>query len=829
MKNPRRVRLGATGALLFACAVFVAACSGTIVTPPEPNPGPTGRPVKIGHGAFFVPVLPPFSPNTPYTLAGANGANASPTTYPSPASDHWFYLVNGYQLQTPVPGVPGSAPVPQTTPFVLGVDGPLPQGAPGPNGGVTAGTAGLGSISELSTLWKVVQVTPGSTSKTQRFFLRSAQSFLPEQPWVGTTPIPSFKSVPIGTYPSILTGFGAQAVNLDLGAASGLNAGVYMNQATWPFQSGQTSFQQWYYDTATQSVNNAEGGILAQTCTPVGGKGCVGLVPGATGPTSRWYAYPNYLLSAIVAEPTSGPAFPQPSVTTAPHGYGRTDVNGENAAYYYISIKAFGGKPYSTIQTLPKCSIPGEPGYGPDNLTYGIRCQYINVNSTGQVESCVVASNDARPLGPQPYNPNNPNQTTAITAADWAVVSTHMYGECTYAESVMNTFAAYDGILKVVFSESSNAIGELSGEIQATQRVTITPLVILRGIVYTALSAGGPVSGILANLMQTTIDWSQARKSNLANPISVTASTLYGDVNSEFINDQKNEDYIAQTVLWSWQRLKQVGPLAEQDGPNGLGMAGTDQTAIEEAAVAGYQTVFLQIFYPQAYGVLFNPAQTSASGLKAPSYDTYAYPTFGQSTKLVNANAVCSLRTYKTCPSSGLMAAPTPLPVQSRFALFNGFNGWSAMPRGSYHFQCQYAITVIFNGTPNTLTVEVTPTNKATVASPNGWTGSAYSVTLNPYGYVPIYSSGPGLKSPAVGVTMSSGSASVGSFTFSFQPCQDGGQHTHSIYAQGVSTAAGWSFYPPPQNGQYPSSSPNLQNPIYNNYAGPQLMWVLIQ
>ncbi len=813
------------GAIAFTFAAFVAACGSNSGTTPIPNPGPTGGHIRIRHGAFFVPVVPPFSPDSPY---GAIASKAS-TPYAGAQNDHWFYLVNGYQLQTPVPGVPGSAPVPQTTPYVLAVNGPLPQGAPGPNGGVTAGTVSLSTAPQTNLLWKLVQVTPGSTSSSQHVFLRSAQSFLPLQPWVGQTPIPTGASVPSGTYPSLLTGFAAQAVNLDLGASSSLSPAVYMNQNTYPFTSGQTSFQQWYYDVSTATVNNANGGVLAQTCTPGANGGCVGLAGGTTGSTSRWYAYPNYLLSTVVAEPTSGPAFPQPSVTTVP-GAGVTDVAGEQAAYYYISTNALS----DTITSLPHCIIPGEPGYGAYNTTYGIRCDYINVNDTGFISNCVNSANaTSPPSGPQPYNPSNAAQTATITAADWSVVAKQMHAECNYAQGVSLTFSSYQTVLSDIFTGASGQINPIAQQIQSTQKVKVSPLILLRGIVYSVLSLGGAESGLFANLMQTTIDYNTAHHTALQTPIAATAQSLYGQLSTMFTNNVENEGNQLEIIVWNWHKLEQVGPLTAQDGPNGLGITLADEGAMEKEGIAAYQTVLLQTFFPSAYQLSMNPGQTSTNPFKSPSYDTYAYLTFGSASGTYNVNVLCQGNgKYKNCPTQQLMAAPTPLPEQARFQLFNGMNGWSQLQRTSNSLKCENVMMNVFNGTPNLLTVRVVPNKNAgqIIAPGGGWTKNPYSAQLFPFGYVPIYAaySVPfgGQSQLSITVNIFSGSTMVGTFTVRDGYC--GVQYVRNISASNVSTASGWSFYPTPYGNAYNYPNSNLW--AGTGYGGnyPGYMWVVI-
>jgi hypothetical protein len=855
MKRGNPVRVISIAAAALFCGALVAACGGHGITP-APNAGPTGSPAKIGHGAIYLPVLPPYSPDAPYVRRGlralaryCRSARCSANGLPTATQDHWFYLVNGYQLQTPIPGQPGSAPVPQTTPYVLAVSGTAPPGAPAPNGGVSAGAVPLGSTAAGGAeLWKLVQVNPGSTAANQRFYLRSAQSFLPLQPSISGSPVPKPVTSP-GLYPSLLTGFAASAVNLDLGNLPNWNTGIYMNQNTFPFVGGQTSFQQWYYNASNQTVDNGNGGVLAMTCSvPVAGQSCIGTVAGPSGPTSRWYAYPTYPLTIALAEPTPGPAFPLPSVTAAPNGLGQTDVNGEAAAYYYISIRALG---VPSITSLPRCTIPEQtgPAY---NAYYGIRCAYINLNDATYVSTCAsVAGNSSGPAGAQPYNPTNAALTATISAADWAVVSAQMNSECAYAGGVIGTFNQYNTVLQFIFTQSSSQIGSLSSQIQATQTVNLAPTDLLEGMVVTALSAGGStLSVLLANLTQTSIDVAQAKRTSLASPIAATSATLYNQLATAITNDQQTLGIMEQGIVWNWKRLKQIGPLTFQDGPNGLGITNGDEAAMEKAGINAYETVFEQIFFPQVYGLTMMPGQTTTTYPGISSYNEYAYPTFGSTKGSSNLNVLCGIGTLKHCPSQSLMAAPTPLPSQAHFALFNGLNGWSALQRTSITFNCAGAMVVLFNQTSNALTVKVTP-NAGDVAAPgvafvaaydegagglqSSGSKNPYTATLAPYGYTPIYAgaTGAGFKLQTT-VTISSGSTQVGTFSINESGCSDSSTY---LNATGVSTAAGWSFYPAPNaKGAYPSTSTNIVPWLSGSTKGvvftgstPSTMWLVIQ
>jgi hypothetical protein len=181
------------------------------------------------------------------------------------------------------------------------------------------------------------------------------------------------------------------------------------------------------------------------------------------------------------------------------------------------------------------------------------------------------------------------------------------------------------------------------------------------------------------------------------------------------------------------------------------------------------------------------------------------------------------------------MAAPTPLPTESHFALFNGLNGWSALPRSSSTFGNLGGMVNVFNGSPYVLNVTAKPGNNGYVAAPgvNFFVGSGfpkgstkpYTATLFPYGYVPIYAAPYNSShSLQLSVSISQGSSVVGSFNV-----QSAHENTE-LNATSVSAAAGWSFLPTPVNGAYTFPFSNLVAAYApGGLTSPATMWVVIQ
>ncbi|HTA38747.1 MAG TPA: hypothetical protein VK760_06705, partial [Candidatus Acidoferrales bacterium] len=535
---------------------------------------------------------------------------------------------------------------------------------------------------------------------------------------------------------------------------------------------------------------------------------------------------------------------------TAPNGAGTTDVNGEIAAYYYITAQALPGQAINAHQ----CTIPGEPGYGPYNTTYGIRCTYTQPGSVNLLNTCTNAAEaQIPPSAPQPYNPNNTSLTATITLADWKVVGFQLAQECTYAGSTLNVYGVYQTVLDNIFNESKGDINNLATLIGTTHTVNVAPTTLLEGMVYTILSAGstyaggkkGLLGGIFANLMQTTVDYAQARKGNspLNTTLAATSQTLYTQMDNAMQSATTQMGNQVQEIVWSWQRLKQAGPLMTQDGPNGLDLTFGDESSVTATGVAAYETMFLQTFFPEAYALQLEPGRNGNSGFGPAADITYTYPTFGSSSGSWNASFLCQLTTAtKDCPNAALMTSPEPLPAQSRFALFNGLNGWSSLARTSPTMDYSGAMIVLFNATPNTLSVTVS-TLTGIIASPgqdfvNGWgqccilgSGNPYSAQLFPYGYVPIYGAANGAGQYIFSVSAYSGALPVAQLQI--ENASPAGTKTPWVMtATTFPSTPGWSLYP--AGGKYTHGSPNVQEPILTKnkeakQSTPATMWLVIQ
>ena len=123
--------------VLVACLLNAAGCGGSSGGKSAGSPTPTATATPaVQEGAIFAPVFPPLSPNTvgyapsSKQAVSSAGVQLAAAAVAPVALNHYFYLVNGSGMPTPGPN--GVRPNPSSTPSVLTVNGPSPNGAPQP-------------------------------------------------------------------------------------------------------------------------------------------------------------------------------------------------------------------------------------------------------------------------------------------------------------------------------------------------------------------------------------------------------------------------------------------------------------------------------------------------------------------------------------------------------------------------------------------------------------------------------------------------------------------------------------------------------------------------
>lgn len=771
LRSPRRRGM----ALLLSIVMLAAAgCGSDDCSAPAPTPTATVAPTPtLRADSFFAPIPPPLSPDNANHLgpprSGVVGrASAASTT---PAFDHWFYLVNGA-------GIP--MPATNFTPNVLMANGSAPDGAPAPNGGTGVGVAPLNADSTSRQIWKAIAGT-----QSGYYFLRSALSF--DGP---STNGYSF---------NLLTGAGPAANALDLGYLSTYNTSIYWNQSASP-TGDNSGFQQWAYDTSNAQLSNFTGGQLYNSSPTAG------VDTDSTAPGNQWYAYPNYYIEQVVAQPDSDPPFPAfpiaapTSANTAPAGATPTptpDASGEQDAYDYLNEILLDG-------AMPTCTYNG-------TAYTGIRCEYANLSATSTLDECasyclVQATGDTVPSA----------ISGTVSLTDWTAVTWQIYQECSFAAQVQTTFNAYNQLMTDVFVEDGDLITNLASDVgvSASQSINAVALDVIEGILYTLLGAtGDPAAGVAANLMSMSVNTALAAggdsAESLTQEITAEVSQLYAQLGTAFqvLTDQSANGETA--ILTDWGRLQLIGPLTEITGYNGLGLTSTDVSNLQAAATKGYSLAVMQELMPIAYESEMSISLLSDEWDDVPTYAEYAYYTFGSNLSNYNTGYLQQqgdrLNQY---PSQTVMETDIIDNGGNLFELFNALDGWSALPLLTTNsYSCYGNVVTLYNATPVDLWV--------TVTAPQGYfaapgvdydatgdnSGSTGPVTfeLRPYGYLPLWS----VVSPknnyrdmTIDVEIFDYAYSTTDSVASFNYGSDGCHNQAPIGPWDIDFIAGYGFYP---------------------------------
>ena len=422
----------------------------------------------------------------------------------------------------------------------------------------------------------------------------------------------------------------------------------------------------------------------------------------------------NYELLRIVNEPNSDPPFPA-FPFPAPTDCGSSDSSlgdsaGEQAAYDYLSDLYLTG-------VQQNCTYEGT------DYT-GIRCEYTNLSGTSTLNTC--ASTSLSYYGDSDSNPGSYNGVT-ISDKDWQAVTCQLYLECQYAADVQTTFNYYNEIIDAVFISDSDLVTSLADDLglSVSDSVNATALDVIQGVVQTVVwgagsVAGGAATGVasaaFAEFLSTTT--AVASDSNdLSEEITAEISDLYNELSSQL---QVLTDASANgenLILQDWGRLKQVGPLTEITGYNGLGLDSDDVSSLETSATQAYSLYVMQQLVPLAYGLSLNAGENFSDFSNQPTDTQASYPTFGQTSGSWNIGAFFYGTDY---PDSTVMDDIWDNGAIA-FEVANGINGWAGMPLGANgstnsNIGCAGTVITLFNLSSENVTVLASPSSGAVAA-----------------------------------------------------------------------------------------------------------------
>jgi hypothetical protein len=446
-------------------------------------------------------------------------------TSTDPHLPHWFMLVNGE-------GIP--SPMKLFTPSVLTVNGSGPAGSPNPNGGTGVGVAPMNLIanpvSQPSATASPVPVPNGFTLNGAQlwtaqpgtvpgdFVLRSAESF---------TTTEGSDNNPLG---SLMLGYGAKDAVLDLGWLSGYDGAIYWDQSESP--TGDNScFEQWSYNVKNKKaqITNCNGGQLYNSAPTVK----VGT--GTSAPGNKWYPLPNYELESIIREKNCD----QISKSKCDPNSG--DVNATFPVWKGNQANAYNwvSEQYSGNSNLETCQQTIGLGTAQQTLQFsGVRCEYTNSNFDVSTAETIISGLIYPKKKPSPY----------FSEHALAAVQRQLSNELNYVGWVHSLLLVNaHQVLATVFFENSNTIPGLIGDLGASANANTHAVAvdIVEGSVYTMMSALGPISSVLANVMETAITTTEDAQPTFGQDVGGTVSTLADNLNTQFnyMNDALTTDY----------------------------------------------------------------------------------------------------------------------------------------------------------------------------------------------------------------------------------------------------------------------------------------------
>ncbi|MDO8704115.1 MAG: hypothetical protein Q7J84_04140, partial [Sulfuricaulis sp.] len=576
---------------------------------------------------------------------------------------------------------------------MLTVNGTGPAGSPNPNSGTGVGLAPMtlvaspvpqSSPSAVATAVpfaftgaQVWQAAPGT--QPGNFFLRSGESFTVDR-----------TNNAVG---SLLLGYGATEAVLELGYLPNWYTAIFLDQSNSP--TGDNScFEQWSYDTSTAQITNCNGGQLSE------GSPTVNVGGGTSAPGNQWYALPNYHLVDIVTRANASPLFPA------------WTANQQNA-YNWISAQP-------TINATGPC-VPVAVGVGANQMTgqcfTGVRNEYQNSNfQTAQTNSNIQSL--AYPSAtPSPF----------FGPADLQAVQNQLNLELTYVGDVQGLIGNARTVLATVFWENSNVLTKVVADlgVSSTAKPFAVAAQIVEGSLYTLLCALGPVTGVVANVIQTAFDTTAISQPSFEQEVGGTVGELAGNLNTQFnfMSNALTLDY--NSIVYDWSRLSEVGPATQQAGYWGLFWPDTLTGIIVPYMVNGYEITVMKALLPLTYNLHEVVGQTSASIIpfSPPSYAQYGWD-FGSAATTMPVGSMGTTdwagyynqgywetgSTIFHYPSATVMQNDLLDLGANPFEVFSGINGWGGGVGTVYYpnLSCEGVAVTLFNATPSDLWVNYT-------------------------------------------------------------------------------------------------------------------------
>ena len=467
------------------------------------------------------------------------------------------------------------------------------------------------------------------------------------------------------------------------------------------------ALQLWQYDkSSAQVLNGFNPGNLYVAGDAVGASAPVAFGTNFDSPGNQWHPWPSYPLHAILAQTPQG--FPQ--------------FGGEQA------------DAYSCINDARHLDLPGTCALGSGQLNAGVRCEYYNL----------VAPLSSYELSISTYDATSCN----VSPQAFAAVKAQLTTELGAAQAVQKLYAEYNQFCTQIFLENSDQLSQLilDAAIDQNSNVTAVAGAVVEGVVYTVLSALGPVSSVVANLGAAAVAGAEAAQPGvLSSPFTAAVQDLYGELTTRFTTLVTALDTQEGTVLTDWSMMQQVAALtSKSDSPDSLAFDPTQKTALFDAAASGYAVATMQVLLPAKYNLTRFYGQTSGQGLGGdyPAWDQWAECLGGlQGTSCPSSLwSAYGISAGKDYPSEAAVQTDVFDNGATQHDFYNGTNGWEGFNASAESLiGCSGQVLAVTNYSPNTLSVQMTPllgTLGGNGVSILPGTQEAVIQTLPPYGFV---------------------------------------------------------------------------------------------
>lgn len=417
----------------------------------------------------------------------------------------------------------------------------------------------------------------------------------------------------------------------------------------------------------------------------------------------------------------------------------------EGAEQNWIDVVGF---PFEAIMQQPPYPYPTYAAGTPEAQAYTWISDNVTPPATpvppgirGQYASLV--SNSQYPTQIKGFLTQTPPD--GIDPAVWTGVCNQLLDELYAVFAVQSLddqmqafFATLQGSDGLSVSALADAVG--AGAEQARAQVNLSNNV--EGAILSVVELVPDVGGCVATLMQTGLNDLQATQQIQTSSFLLAVSALQDRLLETFQSLSSNLGKQTETIVNDWGKVQAVSRLTTLPTWHPDSLAWTDETtpAAQYPAVYGYQMSVMQMLLPAVYQIFAMWQMPQGTNWAEMFHESVSFPLAGTYWIENLPNGVCNFLTIgngrwdgttlylKEYPPTSTMNTYVWSRGQRVENVFYGLGGW-----GNFQIQAAYAglefgdaalMTIIVNGTPNTLQVNVTPNHKC----PFSWNSNSQAV-----------------------------------------------------------------------------------------------------